>query len=127
MTIKKKNYEEETLEIHIPRMAKHRVRPRPPEHQKIEYIHTNVPEGKAFFTNDGKRIHNLTELASTLEHMEDHVFTYHVNAERNDFSNWIHDVMGQKQLAEAIRKKDKDHIRLEILGHVVKKFMDQRK
>ena len=38
-------------------------------------------------------------------------FTYHVNKEKNDFKNWVSDVVGDKKLANDIDKpKSKEHI-----------------
>jgi hypothetical protein len=34
--------------------------------------------------------------------MEPRVWEHHVNAERNDFANWVRDVMGDRYLAHKI-------------------------
>ena len=39
--------------------------------------------------------------------MADEVFKFHVNKEKNDFANWIEDILGDKDLAKAIRKSKK--------------------
>ena len=112
-----KNGDEERLEIHIPtrrKLAPKRVMP---------YVHTNVPENRAFLTIDGRRIRNLMELADMLDQMDDHAFRHHANCERNDFSNWIKDVMGDSALAESIRDKDRRGTQVEVLKRIVKGLM----
>ena len=52
----------------------------------------------------GETIHTLPELKDALEHMDDKTFHYHVNQHKNDFSNWIEHVFGDKLLAESMRK-----------------------
>ena len=59
---------------------------------------------KRFFCHDGYVIKNLDELAQYLNKMTEDVFQYHVNSEKNDFSNWIRDVIGDQKLASDLRK-----------------------
>ena len=59
---------------------------------------------KRFWLRTGRILANLTELAQALEQMNDDTFCHHVNSERNDFSNWITDVLGQAKLGAAVRK-----------------------
>jgi alpha-amylase len=65
-------------------------------------IHTflqDVPEDKMFWCVDGRVFRNLRELAAALKDMSDETFRYHVNDHKNDFSNWIKDVIGDSTLA----------------------------
>jgi hypothetical protein len=55
---------------------------------------------KRFFCRDGCISKNLAELSVCLTHMSQDNFDHHVDATKNDFSNWIRDVLGDKQLAE---------------------------
>ena len=69
----------------------------------------NVADDKVFWVHDGPVLKNVKELYDYLPSMSDDTFNYHANAERNDFSNWIKDVVGDKQLASEIGKcKSKD-------------------
>jgi hypothetical protein len=54
---------------------------------------------KRFFCQDGCAIKNLTELVDCLNHMTVEAFRYHVTSEKNDFSNWVRDVLGDEILA----------------------------
>lgn len=64
----------------------------------------NVPDDKVFWLCDGRILRNLHELADALENMSNDVFEHHVNKEKNDFSSWINDVIGDKKLANDLRK-----------------------
>lgn len=56
-----------------------------------------------FFLKDGTVIKDLFELSKKLDSMPEEVFKHHVNDERNDFYNWIKDVVKRKRLAEAVK------------------------
>ena len=69
----------------------------------------NVPDDKVFWVHDGPVLRNVKDLCDYLPSMSDDTFNHHVSPERNDFSNWIKDVVGDKQLANEIGKcKNKD-------------------
>ena len=63
-----------------------------------------VPHEKKFFLSTGEVINSVEELMEKLKSMEEHVFKHHVNAERNDFANWIRDVFLDKKLAREIAR-----------------------
>jgi hypothetical protein len=60
----------------------------------------DVLDDKRFWCHDGKSIKNLRELKKALIDMSDETFHYHSGEERNDFSKWIRDVVGDDKLAE---------------------------
>lgn len=62
-----------------------------------------VPGDKVFYCVNGEVYNNLRDLKSALERMQDGHFVYHVNPEKNDFGNWIRDVIGDQKLAQDIR------------------------
>ena len=68
--------------------------------KKIE----NVPEDKAFWLCDGRVLRNLNDLSEALKNMDKGVFDHHVNNEKNDFSSWIRDVVGDDRLAKGLMK-----------------------
>lgn len=57
---------------------------------------------KHFYLHEGGKLSNLEELFTELQTMDNHVFNHHVNKERNDFANWVRDVMGERILARNI-------------------------
>jgi hypothetical protein len=57
---------------------------------------------KAFWCNDGHIFSDLRELVQGLSEISDATFFYHANNEKNDFSNWIRDVIEDIELAGAI-------------------------
>ena len=63
---------------------------------------SDAPAGKAFVLHTGNVILSLKELSESLKTMPDEIFHYHVNSEKNDFSNWIKGVFKEKELAESV-------------------------
>jgi len=63
----------------------------------------DVAEEHTFLANDGQVLKNLSHLPPALQKMSQDTFAHHVNAERNDFANWIKDVMGENKLADEVR------------------------
>lgn len=60
---------------------------------------------KAFYMANGRVITRLSELPEIIENTDEQTFSYHVNAEKNDFANWIRDVFNSKPLANKISTK----------------------
>jgi len=95
--------------------------------EKISLFIDIAPD-KYFVLCDGKTIKDYQELASLLETVNDDVFFYHVNNERNDFANWVNDVFGEEKLANEIRKsKNKTEIIAIIYKHLFHKLADLMK
>jgi len=64
----------------------------------------DVADDKRFWCQDGKVIKNLRDLEEALNNMSDGTFHYHSSEDRNDFSNWIRDVLGDDKLARDLSK-----------------------
>ena len=47
---------------------------------------------------------NLDELYAALSEMGKDTFSHHVSKDKNDFSAWIRDVLGDQKLAEDLMK-----------------------
>ncbi len=83
---------------------------------------SDVPEQyMAFWFNSGRIAKNIYEFLSSVESCTKEAFQYHVNSEKNDFSRWVYDVLGdevlsdrlageleQKKVAAKIRKRIKE-------------------
>ncbi len=62
-------------------------------------------DARHFYVRDGRILKNLQELRAHLKgEMSDETFSYHCNSEKNDFANWIRDVIGDRKLATRIKR-----------------------
>ena len=68
--------------------------------QEAEKLLADVPEYRFFWCNDGRIFRNMRDLSAGLASMSAETFVYHLNTEKNDFSNWLKDSVGDEQLAE---------------------------
>jgi len=59
---------------------------------------------RCFWINNGPVLRNLEELYSALSEMGKDTFSHHVTKDKNDFSAWISDALGDQKLAEDIAK-----------------------
>jgi hypothetical protein len=64
----------------------------------------DVPDDKRFWCQDSKVIKNIGELEEALGNMSDETFRHHSGEDRNDFSNWVGDVVGDEKLARDLSK-----------------------
>jgi hypothetical protein len=62
-----------------------------------------TPE-KFFYVQDGKVLTSLDDLTNQLPDISEDAFTQHVNKDKNDFSNWIGDAIGDTELAKQVKK-----------------------
>ncbi len=66
-------------------------------------VKSRVSDDKLFFLIDGTTVGSLAELIDAFDRMSDDIFYYHVTPDRNDFANWVNDVLVMPDLAESIR------------------------
>lgn len=72
------------------------------------YLCDVAPE-QCFWVNNGSILKNIEELANALPDMAEEVFRHHVNSDKNDFSNWVKDVIGDQKLAnDLLSSKNRD-------------------
>ncbi|MCG2695406.1 hypothetical protein L6248_00515 [Candidatus Parcubacteria bacterium] len=64
----------------------------------------NASDEYCFWTNDNRALRNLEDLVQALKEMNDDVFCHHANKEKNDFANWIKDVLKDIELARAVKR-----------------------
>ena len=57
----------------------------------------------AFWFNNGVVVKSLKELAHHLDSIDQNVFHYHVNHDKNDIFNWVQDVFSDNVLAQSIK------------------------
>jgi hypothetical protein len=65
---------------------------------------SNVRPENSFWINNGPIINNLKHLPKAVEEIDETTFVHHVNSEKNDFSSWIQDCIGDMKLAQDLRK-----------------------
>lgn len=63
-----------------------------------KYLSDVAPE-QCFWVNNGPILKNLDELANSVQQLSDEAYRHHVNKEKNDFSKWINDAIGDSRLA----------------------------
>lgn len=64
-----------------------------------EKLLADVPGEKRFWCHDGQALKNPSDLAVALKDMSEETFSYHASRNKNDFSNWVRDVIGDDKLA----------------------------
>jgi hypothetical protein len=79
------------------------VKKAPRASKKQKRILARAEGPQCFWVTDGTIIADLVELSAALKTMERDVFAHHVNAERNDFADWVEWVLGDSELAEMSR------------------------
>ena len=72
--------------------------------QDAERLLANVPEEYVFRCCDSRILRNMKELGETFASMTGETFAHHSNEERNDFSNWVRDIIRDEKLARDIWK-----------------------
>jgi hypothetical protein len=74
------------------------------EKSQVEKYLTRVPEAHVFWVCDGRVLRDIGELRDALVSMSDQTYAYHANESKNDFTNWIRDIIGDEQLAKDLEK-----------------------
>jgi hypothetical protein len=64
---------------------------------------SDVAADKVFLCHDGRVMKNLDELGVALREMSEETFRYHVTADKNDFSKWVEDVIGDRELSAVLK------------------------
>jgi len=62
-----------------------------------------VPNQYVFYVINGKVLSNLSDLLKCLETIEDFEYNHHVTETKNDFFNWVKDIVLDLELAYALR------------------------
>jgi len=102
--------------------AKSQAKAKEPKEQTTNLL-AKVPEDHVFFCNDGKVFTDMKELAEGLVAMSDETFGYHSNPEKNDFSDWVRDVIKDEKLASDLATAT---TRLEAVGFVTSRLASLR-
>lgn len=91
----------------------------------------DVEFDRSFFAGNGSVFRNLKEFGQGLKKMDDQTFYSHANLEKNDFSAWIKDVIGDHPLAEEIKtaanRKDAGKIVKKRLGNLYRSYFREER
>jgi hypothetical protein len=71
--------------------------------ETIEMPKSTLKE-KHFYAVDGCVWSDLSEMASCLGHMDANAFSHHVTSANNDLSNWVKDVLHDRELSKSLTK-----------------------
>ena len=74
------------------------------EKEDAQRILRDANPEQCFWVNNGPVLKNLDELSRALAEINKDAFKHHVNKEKNDFSSWVRDILGDQKLAEDIAK-----------------------
>jgi hypothetical protein len=96
----------------------------------------NVSPERVFYVHEGGTIKNLYELAENLASMKQSSFSHHVSQFRNDFANWVRDVVDdsilamrlslqrdRKQMEKNVRQRIKELEQEHLPAHASKSFL----
>ncbi len=72
--------------------------------QEAKRLLDDVPEEYVFRCCDGGIVRNTKELGDTLKTMTDETYAFHANTEKNDFTNWVKDIIKDERLAKDLQK-----------------------
>jgi len=61
-----------------------------------------LPFEQSFHLSNGKVLRSFIELVDYVKEMPGDVYSYHVNDLKNDFANWIKDVINEPKLAKSL-------------------------
>jgi hypothetical protein len=81
-----------------------KVKTKAKEKGQLDKLLVKVPAEYVFYCHDGSVFADLRELAEGLQAMSDEAFAYHCNLEKQDFSNWVRDIVGDEELAKDLAK-----------------------
>lgn len=72
--------------------------------KKAELFLRTVPTNNVFHSMNGRSFNSLKELADAANILPDDIFNHHVSKSKNDFADWIETTIGDKALANLLRK-----------------------
>ncbi len=72
--------------------------------QSVKGLLADVPEEYVFRSSNGHILRNMRELGEELKTMSCQDYAYHANAEKNDFTNWVKDIIKDEGLSKNLRK-----------------------
>lgn len=88
-------------------------------------ILADVRPEQCFWVNNGPILRNIHEIYDAIAYMKDETLRHHINDEKNDFSNWVRDVLKDGELADSLsRAKSREKILKKIKSRI--KFLEEK-
>ena len=89
-----------------------------------ERVLSDCPYGLEFWTCHGTIVKNIYDLKSTIRGLNEYAFRYHVNEDnkKNDFAEWINDVLGDSKLAKRLTGVIDKNKYMEVIEKRIKQF-----
>jgi hypothetical protein len=88
--------------------------------QAAEKLLADVPAEKVFWCCDGRSLRNIRELGEALAEMTDDTFAFQANSCKNDFTDWVNDVIKDGKLARDLAKsQNRTQAASRVAGHLV--------
>lgn len=72
--------------------------------QEAKRLLADVPNEYVFRCHDGLTLQGMKELGNALNSMAEETYVFHANTEKNDFTNWVRDVIKDDMLAKELQK-----------------------
>jgi hypothetical protein len=72
--------------------------------------------------SDGRVIKNIEELYKAVKNMKNNVYNEHVSSSKNEFADWVGEILGQESLASELAKANKKEA-----ADVLKRFVEKSK
>ena len=64
----------------------------------------DVPEEYVFRCHDGRTLRDMQEFGEAFTQMTDDTFAFHANTDKNDFNNWLKDIIQDEKLARELER-----------------------
>ena len=72
--------------------------------ETVNSILRGVPQENIFWCRNGRVLDGIYALRDALKEMNNETFRHHVDKEKNDFSSWVKDVVGDEKLSKDLLK-----------------------
>jgi len=79
-----------------------------------------------FYAKGGRVLRDIEDLFTYLKDISLEDFSFHVNGEKNDFANWVHDILKDKSFASALKKVNTKDAMLEVARNKFKAYMKMK-
>lgn len=83
-----------------------------------------APSEHCFWTNDGRILQDLAQLRDVLADMDLDIYGHHVNKEKNDFADWVEDILQDRDCALELRKARKPKTARGVVVRYIKLYIN---